>query len=739
VRLERANNAMPEKGDTVRLESQTIREVIFQGAIQGAIVWTVYAIVECGFASILPWIVKPHYDYIPLHWGFTVLLFGLYPTLGLILGGLCGLGLSGLSGQKRDLAKSDPTILFTSLATLGLVLAFDVNLVLQWSFSRSVFHILPPLSISLILAIILALSVWSRVWFERLRFAANPWSTSLLLIGLPWISVELLRNEAQATKAWSVLAYLVVIFLISFFVQKMLRTRPFSKSPITIPVSRARVILFRASVALLVLGISFLLHQEPYRVAQKLKPLTQNPGRPNIILITLDTVRADHLSLYGYKRDTTPNLKKFSEEGVLYTYAVAPGCGTLTTHASIFTGLYVKRHGAYCDFPQYPHGRPLADRFHTVAEIFSEKDYLTLGIVANYAYLSYYFGLDQGFQHYDQRSPVPFLAETQSYYLRQGVRNILTCFASPSDFDQLYRRAEDINQEVFTLLEKLKKNDIPFFLFINYMDAHSPYIPPPPFDKFYPGKISKKFTMARYREIRKEVLKFEHRVAEEERNHLVSQYDGGITYIDFQIGKLITRLKDLGLYENCLIIITSDHGEAFGERNLFQHGVSVYQDQIYVPLIIKYPNISRGVVVNEPVSLCDLMPTILDILGYGIPGDIDGQSLLRLKHSGSREVISESYTSGSLREWHLRFRRVERAIFSGQFKFISSTAGKRELYDLSKDPDEKENLYNGNGGISKELEVTLNRWLSEVREESGSPVKLDKEALDRLKSLGYIK
>jgi len=270
------------------------------------------------------------------------------------------------------------------------------------------------------------------------------------------------------------------------------------------------------------------------------------------------------------------------------------------------------------------------------------------------------------------------------------------------------------------------------------MDAHDPYIPPPPFDNLFPGK-SKNFDLDRYHKLVTEVLKLERKVTGEEYRHLVSQYDGGIAYIDFCIGKLIARLKKLGLYENCLIIIMSDHGEAFGERDLINHGVSVYQDQIHVPLIIKYPNIRENVVVNETVSLCDLMPTILDVLGFEMPGKVDGESILKLELSKSREVVSESFPEGGMADMHIKFRRIERALFSGPLKFVNSTAGKREVYDLSRDLNEKENLYNGKDSLSKELEARLNQWLKDTKEESSSTIQLGKGAIERLKSLGYIK
>ncbi len=197
--------------------------------------------------------------------------------------------------------------------------------------------------------------------------------------------------------------------------------------------------------------------------------------------------------------------------------------------------------------------------------------------MANFGFLGYDFGLDQGFQYYDPRWAVRFTGGSRKFYLRNVVCNVLAYFVPNSDYYLSYRRAEEINKEVFTLLDKVQEKSEKFFLFVNYMDAHDPYIPPFPFDTFYPGK-DKKFRWERYDILKKRVMRMEGQVMEGELRHLLSQYDGGIAYIDFHVGKLIARMKELKLYENCLIIITSDRGEAFGERNLFHHGVSLYQD-----------------------------------------------------------------------------------------------------------------------------------------------------------------
>jgi arylsulfatase A-like enzyme len=727
------------------LKLQSFRGCVYLSAVYGATAWIIYAIVESFFLSILSWLVKPSTEYIKLHWGFTALSFLLYPTIGSIMSVLCALGLCIIGGKTNLIKNTQPAVLFSTVATLTIILAYAINilayainLIINYSGSLGLSE-LPPITISILFIFGLSLSVRSGTWFTRFRFLINPWTASILLVGLPWINKELLAGSSLAFRAGILLVYPVFIFLISYFLEKLMETHPVDKS-LGVNFLSSRSIFIYATTVFFILGISFYLEQKPYVVATSSSSSPQMNDRPNIILIIMDTVRADHLSLYGYKKDTTPNLRKFSEEATLYDRAIAPSNWTLPTHASIFTGIYASKHRAYS---YYDFGRPLVDEFHTIAEILSEGNYLTMGVVANHVYVTKSWGLAQGFQYYDQRKPAFFLGPTGLYYIiRQSIRNILAPLLPASYSERVYFRSEDINKKVFTQLEETKKKNKSFFLFINYMDAHIPYMPPSPFDDLFCCK-DEKFRANHYEKIMSEVMKLERKITEKERNHLLSQYDGGIAYIDYHIGSLIRRLKELGLYENSLIIITSDHGEAFGERNLIGHGVSIYQDQVYVPLIVKYPNSKQRILVDEVVNVMDIFPTILDVAGGDeMSGKNQEKSLLKVEDGNPRVVISESFPYKENSSLHPRFRCIERAIFSRTFKFIRSTAGKRELYDLSKDPNEKKNLYDSDSNVSKELETRLTRWLASVEspgKEDGAPVQLKREILEALKTLGYIK
>jgi arylsulfatase A-like enzyme len=305
----------------------------------------------------------------------------------------------------------------------------------------------------------------------------------------------------------------------------------------------------------------------------------------------------------------------------------------------------------------------------------------------------------------------------------------------------LYRNAEEINDAAFSLLQEAKDGQQPFFLFLNYMDPHWPYYPPPPFDTRWPGKRPDLLTTASRTRVAEEVLRLDRPISESERDHFVSQYDGAIAYLDAHLGMLLDRLRELDLYDNSLLIVTSDHGEAFGERSMVDHGVSVYQDQVYVPLIVKYPNVNDGKIEDSVVSLVDIFPTVLDVVLEEVPENVAGHSLLQLEVDRATPVVAESFPNSSLLEDHPRFHRTSRAIFDWPYKFIGTTPPKRELYSLAVAFSEGEDLIERDTSLGLELEEQLDSWLAETlaRSVDDPLLNLDEATIERLRSLGYIK
>jgi len=469
----------------------------------------------------------------------------------------------------------------------------------------------------------------------------------------------------------------------------------------------------------------------------------KTPGpvsKPNVILVVMDTVRADHTSLYGYQRDTTPFLKELAKEATVYSHSLAVADMTLPTHATIFTGLYPRTHGAYFAPPTQPLGRPLAERFTTMAEILKDHGYRTMALVANAAYLTPEMGLAQGFEVYDWRVPAVMEGSVWNPHLRNTVSQLFDRFVSPLDLDLSVRRAGEINADADRLLAELGKDDGPYFLFLNYMDAHTPYSPPEPFRSAYPCSDRALVSNIHLQRVVTGVVSGKRAVNQQERQCLESQYDAGIAYIDAQVRRFVDSLKARGQYENTLLIVTGDHGEALGNRNQVGHGgVSVYQEEIGVPLLVKYPGRNGGQRDESFVSQVDMLPTVLDIAGIPDPPNLAGTSLRKISSRDSRPLVSVSYPAENYGKLNPQYRRTEEAMLFGGKKLIVSSLGKREIFDLSKDCKEENNLYQSGGTEAKMLTTILEEWNKTVpASQFNNTFSGDRGTIERLKSLGYV-
>jgi arylsulfatase A-like enzyme len=285
-------------------------------------------------------------------------------------------------------------------------------------------------------------------------------------------------------------------------------------------------------------------------------------------------------------------------------------------------------------------------------------------------------------------------------------------------------------------LDKVRDGN-PFFLFLNYMDAHTPYIPPAEVRDRFVGRDLLFKPVARHESLTLGVNSRKFHLQPAEQRHLISQYDAGISYIDSAIAALLGRLRTQGLYENTMIIVTADHGEAFGEHNYMQHANgSVYQDQVHIPLLVKYPGQQEARRVEALVSQVDLMPTVLEAAGLPPLQGIQGQSL-NLPRTGSAAVFTEARAMGSQQTDNPRFRGVRRAIFSGSSKLIAWSHGPSEFYDLVADPGELRNKFATDDTRQSELAAQLTQWISAIPKITEPVRKLDKPSMERLKSLGY--
>jgi arylsulfatase A-like enzyme len=718
----------------MEINSRNLSRYLYLSAIQGAAAWSAYAIGEFIASSVLFRLVRPYSVFTPWHWRMTALLMAGYLMTGIVAGAAAGLAVNLLARATNVIRNSDTSQVLESATTFSLALCFGLNM-LESSGDLSVKG--PMLAVDLVMLVLLAAAIQSSEWSRRLGFLTNPWVVAGLLLGCGEATqvIQLVgfgKESGAKLVLWSrmLAVALAVLAAGSIFLGRWLRPRLKKDRPMQLGLSWPSL-----AVAVVLMTFCFVLggvaRAEPEASSS---PAPGNATQPNIIIVVLDTVRADHLSLYGYNRDTTPNMKKLAKDSVVYKEAIAPSDMTLSSHASLFTGLYAGWHGAHCAPPEAAYGRELAPGVQTLAEMLSSKGYTTLGSAAN-LYLRAEFGLQRGFKTFRLGRPVPVLGADETWYLlRHAMRRGLSFLVDTAQFDRLYNESEEINREFLDLLGKRPAGK-PFFGFLNYMDAHFPYIPPAPYDHLFPGKNAR-MTQEKLQDIQARVINGED-MPEADLAHCVSQYDGGIAYMDAQVGRLVDSLKQRGLYDSTMIVVTADHGEAFGEKHLVLHGNSAYQNLIHVGLLIKYPNSAQKGVVESPVSLIDIAPTILNVAGYEVPKRMQSRSLLDPATTEPRELFSESFACPVPQPKDCTGICTSKAAFAWPNKLITSSTGRYEVYNLSKDPDENRNL-GGHTEVGRNLGMELSRWVRAIPAQAQQQLKLDSEGLRRLKSLGYV-
>lgn len=418
----------------------------------------------------------------------------------------------------------------------------------------------------------------------------------------------------------------------------------------------------------------------------------------NIILITLDTTRADRLSCYGYKRRTSICLDGLAHDSVVYTHAIAPSSWTLPSHAALFTGKFTSSHGARYD-PKGPlmiadaidcppagnqyRARGVGKNEHMLASILKDKGYTT-GAVVGSPWLKRIFGLNKGFDYYDDDQITSVNGRVASQITSRALR---------------------------WLKESYRKQ---FFLFLNYFDPHTPYGPPGEYLYAYlpKGSLSPGKTMSI-----------------EEMNAL---YDAEILYMDYHIGKLLDNLRQLGLYDSTWIIVTADHGELLGEHKLTGHGKFLFQEELKIPLIIKYPGAETTPRQEDmPLQLTDIFPMILSRLGIPLPPDIQGSIPPNITHP----IFGEVYPLPAFSpygDW--------RAIYDGKFKFLWNSKGNNLLFNLEDDPIESINLLKRYPDRAKAMESAINEFISYMPKPgpAGPLQEVDEKTKKALKSLGYV-
>lgn len=477
--------------------------------------------------------------------------------------------------------------------------------------------------------------------------------------------------------------------------------------------------------------------------------------RPNVIVVTIDALRADHLSLNGYERSTSPALTRLAGEGANFTQAFAQATITVRSMTSLFTSLYPQMHGMMSS------GLRISESVPTLPEVLSANGYATAGFGGGNPSLFHDAGIVRGYDFYDDCRSIWALVP-QKILSRLGLvdrMDIGSARTTPP--------AKTVLSKAETWLDQVLGG--PFFLFVHLMDVHAPYLPPDGYADMF-GKplesgpadpaLNKKCNRL---VLGKSEMFFElvesgdfdrmsemditlDDISENELTRLMDLYDGSIAYADFSLGNFFEMLSAKGVLDEILIIITADHGEGFLDHGrLFHSGDLVYDELMRVPLIMRYPKaISPGAGVDVPVRLIDVMPTVLEATGLeaspykGESIHMEGTSLMPLLRGDEAEIerrrASDVYCEGALVS----------CVRTDRWKYIDSQGHDTlSLYDLLSDPGERRNLLSEREDVALEMAGRLSRYTELVRlyleaHEGPTPIIVTDETRRRLRALGYV-
>ena len=420
-------------------------------------------------------------------------------------------------------------------------------------------------------------------------------------------------------------------------------------------------------------------------VAQNAPAAKSTQGGLNVVLITIDTLRADHVGCYGDQQIKTPNIDGLAADGTRFERAFAVVPVTLPSHTTMLTGTYPMLSGMH-DFSV----NKLSPAQPTMASVLKQAGYATGAVIAA-AVLDSRFGLNHGFDFYYDHFDFSRLDE--------------------KNLEEMERPGNEVADVALDWLgknsaEKNSASSKKFFLWMHLYDPHFPYNPPEPYKQEYADR----------------------------------PYDGAIAFADAQVGRLLHYLKEKGIYENTVIVLAGDHGESLGEHGEKTHGFFIYNATMHVPLIIRVPGSPGGRTAADPVSLVDLMPTVLGAVGVEVPSDVQGKSLLAEVRGGSAETAAERdrslYGETFLPRIHFNWSEL-RGAENTKYHFID--APKPELYDLAKDPGETHNLLGEKKAVADEMRAKLAAMIRDYSagKELAEKTGLDPALMERLKSLGY--
>ena len=469
---------------------------------------------------------------------------------------------------------------------------------------------------------------------------------------------------------------------------------------------RMKTIIGKYLIFILMAGVVFACGEPPAK---------RGEARINVLLISIDSLRPDHLGCYGYERDTSPVMDSLARDGVLFNNTISTTSWTLPSHISLFTSMDIMVHGVEGD------GLSLHKDIGTLAQVLKEDGYRTVAFCSS-PYMNPAFGFDRGFDLYhniDLDNPEFENTVLPPEEQRDAVHADIT---SP--------RITELASE---WLEKNEKDT--FFLFLHMWDVHYDYIPPDPYDrKFdpdYTGDIDGR-DFINNPAINPEMDK-------RDLEHIIALYDGEIAWVDHHLGLIVAKLKELGVFERTLIVITADHGDEFFEHGGKGHRNTLYDEVVKIPLIVHGPGVlDPGMKVVDQAGIIDIAPTILNLCGLKIPSWMQGRSLL----PGSGDLVDQGDVAVLLElGMELKALRTNPYKLIFNFKHLQTI-----IFDLARGPDETyqhlvtspDEWHEANLKFYSRLDSDQNLAEEYRGGETGSPVHLSEEEAARLKSLGYL-
>jgi arylsulfatase A-like enzyme/tetratricopeptide (TPR) repeat protein len=399
-------------------------------------------------------------------------------------------------------------------------------------------------------------------------------------------------------------------------------------------------------------------------------------GRPSILLVSIDTLRADHVGSYGYRAAATPVIDALAARGLRFEQAETVTPLTLPAHTSLLSGAFPAFHGVRDNGSFY-----VSDETTTLAEVLKARGYRTGGFVGAYV-LDHRWGIAQGFDHYYDDFD-------------------LSHFEMTAGLDAAQRPGREVVDHALAWLAQ--QGSEPIFAWVHLYDPHSPYMPPEPYRSRFPATI-------------------------------VGAYDGEIAATDAQVGRLVDFLATSGRLENTVIVVVGDHGESLGEHGEQQHGFFVYDAAVHIPLIVAGPGVPTRAVPDQ-VRIVDVMPTILDLVGVAAPSAVQGASLMPLGRGERQDLLGFSETWYP--RYHYGWSELT-AVRDGRYKFIA--APRRELYDTKADPGELHDVAASNPRVADALERALREMTAKLASAAPAqkPRPVEPDVEERLRSLGYV-